>query len=109
MPVFRSGDQLRPQRIAFHIARDRQEMRIGLDRKRFEAALIDRSGPGRVMVSMPALRVRDGNPPQHLRELSIMPRPEEEMPVIRHQARGGDADAGLGVGLGENLLKWVSL
>ena len=80
-------------------------MRIGLDRKRLEAALINRSGPGGVMVGMPALRVRDGNPPQHLGEFPIMPRPEEEMPVIRHQAIGGDADAGLGVGLGENLLK----
>jgi hypothetical protein len=57
------------------------------------------------MVSMPALRMRDGNPPQHLGEFSIMPRPEEEMPMIWHQAIGGDADAGLGLGFGENLLK----
>jgi len=27
------------------------------------------------------------------------------MPVIRHEAIGGDADLGLGVGLGENLFK----
>jgi hypothetical protein len=47
----------------------------------------------------------DGDPPQHLRELPITPRPEEEMPVIRHQAIGCDAYPGLGVGLSQNLLK----
>jgi hypothetical protein len=34
-----------------------------------------------------------------------MSRPEEEMPMIRHQAIGGDPYPGLGMGLGQNLLK----
>ena len=66
LPCFRSINQVRPQCIALHIARDRQEMLIGLYRKRFKAALIDRSGPSGMMVRMPALGVGDGDPPQHL-------------------------------------------
>jgi len=54
---------------------------------------------------MPALRMRDRDPPQHLGELPIMSRPEEEMPMIRHQAIGGDPYPSLGMGLGQNLLK----
>jgi hypothetical protein len=34
-----------------------------------------------------------------------MSRPKKEMPMIRHQAMGGDADLGLSVSLCENLLK----
>lgn len=53
-------------------------------------------------VSMPALCVGDGHPAEHLGEFFILARPEEEVPVIRHQAVGGDANAGLSVGFGEN-------
>ena len=59
-------------------------MFIGLDRKRFEATLIDGASPRRVMVSMRALCVGDGDPPQHFREFSILSRPEEEVSLIRH-------------------------
>lgn len=54
---------------------------------------------------MPALRMGDGDPPQHLGEFSILARPEQEVPVIRHQAVGGDANAGLSVGFSENRLE----
>lgn len=77
----------------------------GLHRKGFETALIDRPGPSRVMVRMPALRMRDRDPPPHLGELPIMSRPEEEMPMLRHQAIGGDPYPGLAMGLGQNLPK----
>lgn len=50
-------------------------------------------------------RLRDGDPPQHLRELPISPRPEQEVPVIRHEAIGRDAYPSPVVGLGQNLLK----
>jgi len=80
-------------------------MRIGLYRKRFEPALIDGTRPRGAMVGMPALRMGDGDPPQHLREFPITSRPEQEVPVIRHQAIGGDAYPGLVVGFSENLLK----
>ena len=105
MPVFRTSHQLRAQGIALHIARDRQEMLIGLDGKGFEAALIDRAGSRRVIVGVPALCMGDGDSADDFGEFSVMSRPEEEVPVIRHQAIGGDADPGLGLGFSENRFK----
>jgi len=56
-------------------------------------------------MGMPPLCVGDGDPSEHLGEFAIMPGPEEEVPVIRHQAIGADTNLGLSIGLGENLLK----
>ena len=52
-----------------------------------------------------ALRMRDGDPAEDFRKLPVQPGPEKQMPMIRHEAIGGDADLGVGVGLGENLFK----
>ncbi len=57
------------------------------------------------MMGMPALRMRDGDPAENLREFPILSRPEKEMPVIGHQIIGGNANLGLSPGFGENLLK----
>ncbi len=105
LPVTRTSHQLRSQGIALYIARDGQEMLIGLHRERFEAALIQEAGPGGVMMRMPPLRMRDGDPAQDLGEVAIMSRRKQKMPVIGHQTVGGDADSGLGLGFGENFLK----
>ena len=105
LPVFRTSHQLHSQGIALHIARDGQEMLIGLHRERFEAALIDGAGPGGVMVGMPALRMGDGDPPQDFGECTILSRPEEEMPVIRHQTIGCNADRSLGVGFSQDIFE----
>ena len=80
-------------------------MFIGLHGKRLKSALIDRPGAGAMMMRMPALRMRDRDPAEHLGEFAIMPRPEEEMPMIGHEAIGCDANLGLSVGLSENFLK----
>ena len=67
--------------------------------------LIDRIGPCGVVVSMPALRMRDSDPPRNFRECAVVPRSEQQMPVIRRQAIGGDMDLGSSVGFRQNLLK----
>jgi len=105
LPVFRLCHQLRPERIAFDVARDGEEVFIGLHRKRFEPALINRAGARGVVMRMPALRMRDGNPAEDFRKFPVLPGPEEQVPMIRHEAIGGNADLSLGVGLGENLFK----
>jgi hypothetical protein len=46
-----------------------------------------------------------GDPAEDLGEFSVLSRPKQQVPVIRRQTVGGDADLGLGVGFGENLLK----
>ncbi len=58
-------------------------MLVRLHRKGFEASLVDRAGPSRFMVGMPALRMGDGHPAEHFGEFSIMTWPEEHVPVIR--------------------------
>ncbi len=57
------------------------------------------------MMRMPPLCMGHGDPAEHLGEFAIVAGPEQEMPVIGHQAVGGNADAGCCVGFGENVLK----
>ncbi len=104
-PVFRLSDQLCSQGIAFHIPCNRQEMLIRLNGKGSEAALIDRARPSCPMVGMPTLRMGDSDPPEDLGEFSVPAWPEQQMPVSGHEAIGNDADASIGVGLGQDLFK----
>ncbi len=80
-------------------------MFVCLDGEGLEAALIDGAGARGLMLDMPALRMGHGDPAEDLRELSILARPEEEVPVIGHEAIGGNTDAEHGVGLGQNGFK----
>ena len=47
-----------------------------------------------MMMRMPALRMRDRDPAEHLGAFAILllPRPDEEMPMIGHEAIGCDAN-----------------
>ena len=60
-------------------------MVVVLDRKCLEASLIQMSAAGRVMVSVPALRVRQRQPAQKRGQFAILFRPKEEMPMVRHE------------------------
>lgn len=53
-------------------------------------------------MGMPALRRRDGDPPQHLRQFSILAMSDQKVLVIGHRAVCGDANAGLSLDLGQN-------
>lgn len=80
-------------------------MLIGLDGKRLEAALIDRAGPSGLVRGMPSLGVGNRDPAENFRKLTVMSGPQQQVPVIGHQAIGGDADARGGLGFGQNLFK----
>ncbi len=80
-------------------------MLIGLNGEGFEAALIDGTRACCLMLDMPALRMGHGDPAEDFRELSILAWPEEEVPVIGHEAIGGDANAKGSVGFRQNGLK----
>lgn len=54
---------------------------------------------------MPALCMGHRDPPERLRQFSIVSGSEQEMPVIRHQAIGGDAQSCLGADLRPHLFK----
>lgn len=80
-------------------------MLIGLDRKRFETTLIDGASSRGVMMGMPALRMGHGDPAKNFGEFSILPGPEEEMPVIGHETVGGNPEARMRGSVSENLFK----
>jgi hypothetical protein len=69
------------------------------------ATLTDWTGACRVVMSMPALGMGDGAPMEDFRTLAILPWSEEEMPMIRYKATGGNADLQPRIGFGENLFK----
>ncbi len=77
-------------------------MLVCLDGKGFESALIDRARAGGLVRDMPPLRMGHGDPAEDFRELSILPRPQEKVPVSGHEAIGGDTDAKCGMGFGQN-------
>jgi hypothetical protein len=61
-------------------------MLVLLNRKTLEAPLIQRTGPGRVMVRVPPLRVRHRQQAQEFAQVAVLPRPEHQMPMVGHQA-----------------------
>lgn len=54
---------------------------------------------------MPALRMGDGDPAKHFGDFAVLSWPKQEMPVIRHQAMGGDADPRVTMCLRQNLFE----
>ena len=61
-------------------------MGIRLNQKRFEAPLIQMPAARRVPMRMPALGVRQRQPGHEPRQVAISERPQNEMPVIGHEA-----------------------
>ena len=57
-PLFGMQDEIRPQRVSFHVSADRQKMLIVLDRKGLETSLVQMPQSRRLSMSMPALRMR---------------------------------------------------
>jgi len=67
-------------------------MNIVLDGKAFEAALVEMSVAYFMVMLLPASRVGHGEAGHECRELPGSRRAEEQMPVIRHDAVGEEAD-----------------
>jgi hypothetical protein len=61
-------------------------------RERLEAALVKGTGPLRVMLRVPALRVRESQPTHEFGEIAVALRPNHQMPMVRHDAIGQQAD-----------------
>jgi hypothetical protein len=72
----------RAQRIALHIAQHAQAMLILGHRERLEAALVKGAGPLRVMLRVPALRVRESQPTHEFGEIAVALRPNHQMPTL---------------------------
>ena len=80
-------------------------MPISLNGKGLEAALIKMSLSNRPMGSMPPLGVRHGHPPHEARKVVILPGPQHEVPMVRHETITEEAHRGLLASLGKNLLE----
>ena len=69
------------KRCARHIDRQHKVL-VCLDRKRFEASLVDGSGPRCPVMLMPTLGVSDGQPTHVIGEVIVAFGPYNQMPVI---------------------------
>ena len=79
-PVLCPFHQVGPDWIPLDVAQHRLEVLVRLHGERLEPPLVQVSGPRRVVISVPSLCVRHGQPPQALRDLAILadPGPNKE-------------------------------
>jgi hypothetical protein len=91
--------------VPFHVAADRQEMLVRLDRERLEPSLIQVTGASRAVVGVPPLGVGHGEPAQELREVALLARPAQEMEMVGHHAGGQQPGIRARDGLSENSLE----
>src|SRR5688572_6217312 len=81
-------------------------MIVLLNGKRFEATLIKMPAANVMVMGMPALRMRQGQPMHEVRQLAVAPRPKDKMPVVGHQAVADQAHAGnMVLGFSDNALE----
>ena len=91
-PLLGAIDQSRSKGIALNVARDRIEMLILLNREGLEAALVKMPRARGVMASVPPLRVRQREPAKEVADFTAgaASRPDDEVPVRRHDAKEED-------------------
>ncbi len=87
-PVLGPLHQIGAQGVAFDVAHNPVEMLIFLYRETFEAALIDMAASQRMVMSMPTHGMGLREPLREGREFPLPPRPNDEVPMIGHQAIG---------------------
>jgi hypothetical protein len=80
-------------------------MRIVLDREAFEAALVKMPSAARVVMLVMTADVRDAEPAHKASQCLRLPGPQDQMPVIRHQAPREQFDGIPLQILGEDLAK----
>ena len=77
-------------------------MIVFLDGERLEAALIQMAGADGAVVRVPTHGVRVRQPAKKVGQVAIALGPEDEVPVIGHEAVAENADRELGVGFIDN-------
>src|SRR5262249_59952269 len=81
-------------------------MLISLNGKGLVSSLIEMSAADILIVGMPALRVREREPVHEVGQLAVGAWPQQEVPVIGHEAIAGEPHAGdVFQGLGEDALE----
>jgi hypothetical protein len=80
------------QRIALDISKHPQERRVLLDHEALEPGLIDVAGADRPVRDLPARGVRQAQVSEEPRQLAVLARPGDEVPVVAHQTPAQQAD-----------------
>ena len=85
-PVFGALHEAAIERVRFDVAGDCDEMPVVLHDEGLEASLIDLSRACRGAPSVQPLGVRQRDEPHVLRKIPIALRPQQQMPMVGHQA-----------------------
>ncbi len=88
LPVFRKLNEVGSHGIPFDVSHHRQQMSVGLDRKRFETPLIQMSGTAGLAMSVPTHRVHNRQATEELAHLIAGFRSDDKVPVIGHRHHG---------------------
>jgi len=84
-PLLGALNQVGAQRVALNVTANGEEMGVLLHDEGLKAPLIQMTGTCSRAMRVPALRVREGYQAHVVGEVPIVPRPQHEMPVVRHQ------------------------
>src|SRR5271157_3712643 len=91
-PVLRPRDQPGPHSIPLDVPQDGQQMFVALHREALEPSLIQMTVPDSPVRDPPTHRMRVCQPTKEGRHLAVCVRPDGEVPVVRQDAVGQDAD-----------------
>jgi len=104
-PLFRSQHQIGSERIALHVAGHHPEMLVTSDGERLVSALIDVPQSDVMPMLLPTADVRDRQPLHESRQVAVVLRPQQQVPMVRHQRVGAEADWRLVTSFFENSLE----
>ena len=85
-PILCVLGQLRAFGVPFDIATDGVKVIVLLDGKRFVGSLVQVPKANAPAKESPATNVRGGEPLHEIAQLAVLARPENQMPMIGHQA-----------------------
>ena len=80
--------QVGAERVALDISGRGVKVFVFLNGKRLEPTLVEMARSRGMMVCMPSLGVSQRQPTQETRQFTIFPRPDDQMPMIGHEAVG---------------------
>ncbi len=88
LPVLSPIAEIRPQRVALHVAEHCEQVLVLFNRKRFETPLVKMARSLGSIISVPAHRMGVRQPAEEVGELLVCFRADDEVPVIRHDTIG---------------------
>jgi hypothetical protein len=108
-PVLGPRHHAGTHRVALHVPQGRQQMLVLLAGYALEPALIQVPVAHRIVGLLPALGVGQCQPSHERRQFAIAPRPEDQVPMIGHQAPAQHADRQTLVGLEQHPLEGLEV